>query len=110
MGAYEDRVNRQIQSRENAKHWLAALIRTSPEDDSGRSDEEVLTEAAIELTEWGSVEYRNVFVRATPEGFVAMDPWDTAEQLVTEIEGLVRRYRRQHRVLTESLERTRRAA
>jgi len=104
MGATEDRMTRAIESREQAKHWLAALIRTTPEESAAESvsDEEALAIAEAELED-GEIGY-GITVHATPEGFVAMDPWDLAEQLISELEATVRVVRRERRLLGQALE------
>lgn len=88
------------QSRSEAKSWLSALIRTSPEIDSPIPDQEALQRIREELRQ-GQAEY-SLNLHADPETFLSMAPEDIAEQLLAELESVVKVIRRERRLVAEA--------
>lgn len=100
MGATEDRINHLIQTREEAKRWLVARLRTTPEplDDF---DEDATLNVLLEELADGDVSY-TISLHLNEDGFRAASLEDIAEQLLVEVAEVLKVIRRERRLLDSS--------
>lgn len=101
MGATEDRINHLTQTREEAKRWLVARLRTTPEPlDPFHTDGTQTEVLRDELDREGELNFK-ISLRASEEGFKSMTLEDIAEQLLCEVAEVLKEIRRDRRLLGE---------